>query len=662
LASDTGSDAINTTGEKRMDPGFLLDAAIFVGFFVLVIGVGIGMSRGEDDSSEEYFLAGRGLSWWLIGFSLIAANISSEQFIGMSGQAAMYVGLAIASYEWMAAITLVVVAFFFLPKFLRAGIYTIPEFLEYRFTRGARSLMSFLMVLICVLVSFTAVIYSGALTAEVLFGDSPLFGKFHVNLVSASWIIGVLSAVYVVAGGLKACAWADLIQGAALIVGGAIVTYLAFQALGTADPTAIGLAADRASAGALERFTELNHHKLHMALPASDLILPVTALMVGLWIPNFYYWGLNQYITQRTLGAHSVAAGQRGVVFAAALKLIIPFIIVIPGIIAFNLFARDMQDRAAPENQPVLERFAAAQRDPAAAASAFPFDGDFAVLHPDVAAQMLSFNRQVAAIDVTPPPEAPESLAKENDAALKKIAELNRGRSRDQQIAVQSTVIGYKHDAAFPLLMKKLVFEHPGVRGFVVAALYGAVISSLAAVLNAASTLFTMDLYRQYLNPRASQTNLVLTGRICVVLFTIIGCWLAPQLNKPEFKGIFTYIQEFQGFFSPGVLAVFLFGLFVHRAPHICGLVGLLISPPVYAFLKWGLPPMGFGEIAFLDRMAITFGADLAVLGLLTLVAPLKQPVVLPEQSKISLEHSTGAKLWGVIVVLVTLALYWKFW
>jgi SSS family solute:Na+ symporter len=645
-----------------MDPSFLLDATIFVGFFVLVIGVGIGMSRGEDDNSEEYFLAGRGLSWWLIGFSLIAANISSEQFIGMSGQAAMYVGLAIASYEWMAAITLVVVAFFFLPKFLRAGIYTIPEFLEYRFTRGARSLMSLLMVLICVLVSFTAVIYSGALTAEVLFGDAPLFGKFHINLVNASWIIGLLSAVYVVAGGLKACAWADLIQGAALIVGGAIVTYLAFQALGNADPTAIGLAANQASASALERFTELNHHKLHMALPATDLILPVTALMVGLWIPNFYYWGLNQYITQRTLGAHSVAAGQRGVVFAAALKLIIPFIIVIPGIIAFNLFAGDMQDRAAPENRPVLDKFADVQGDTSAAKSAFAFDTDFAALHAEVATQMLVFNRAVAGMDMATPAETPEALAAENKNALAKIAELNRDRQKDERIAVQSTLIGYKHDAAFPLLMKKLVFEHPGVRAFVVAALYGAVISSLAAVLNAASTLFTMDLYRQYLNPNASQTNLVLTGRICVCLFTVIGCWLAPQLNKPEFKGIFTYIQEFQGFFSPGVLAVFLFGLFVSRAPRICGLLGLLISPPVYAFLKWGLPPLGFAEIAFLDRMAITFGADLAVLALLTLIAPLKQPVALPEQSKIDLAHSTGAKFWGVIVVLATLALYWKFW
>jgi SSS family solute:Na+ symporter len=516
------------------------------------------------------------------------------------------------------------------------------------------------MVLICVLVSFTAVVYSGGLTAEVLFGDAPIFGDFHITLTNACWIIGILSAVYVVAGGLKACAWADLIQGSALIVGGAIVTYLAFAALGAADPQNIGLAADHASTGAIERFTELNRDKLHMALPASDLILPVTALMLGLWIPNFYYWGLNQYITQRTLGAHSVAAGQQGVVFAAGLKLVIPFIIVIPGMIAFNLFADDMRERATPENQSVLDALESAQRDPESSRAAFPFDKDFASLYPGIAQQMLSTNRRLAGLDNQA--DAEQALDVQNQIALRRIAELNRERPEAERIAVQSTVIGYKHDAAFPLLMKRLVFEHPGIRGFVIAALYGAVISSLAAVLNAASTLFTMDLYRQYLRPQASQTNLVLTGRICVVLFTIIGCWLAPQLNKPEFKGIFTYIQEFQGFFSPGVLAVFLFGLFVARAPRICGLLGLLVSPPVYAFLKWGLPRMGYDEIAFLDRMAITFGVDLVVLGAMTVLFPLDRPVTLPEQTTVATESSADAKLWGVVVVLLTLVLYWIFW
>src|SRR3972149_142005 len=294
-----------------MDPLILLDVVVFFAFVITVIAVGIGKSRGEADS-EDYFLAGRGLSWWLIGFSLIAANISSEQFIGMSGQAAMHVGLAIASYEWMAAITLVVVAFFFLPKFLRAGIYTIPEFLEYRFNHAARSLMSLLMVAVCVLVSFTAVTYSGALTAEVLFGDQEMWGGWQITVLNASWIIGLLAAVYVVAGGLKACAWADLIQGSALVIGGGIVTYLAFQALGSADPQPIRRAGEATAARCLDRFREWNSHKLHRVLPRADLILPWTALVVGLWIPNFYYWGLNQYITQRTLGAHSLAAGQKG--------------------------------------------------------------------------------------------------------------------------------------------------------------------------------------------------------------------------------------------------------------------------------------------------------------------------------------------------------------
>ena len=176
---------------------------------------------------------------------------------------------------------------------------------------------------------------------------------FEVTLTNASWIIGILAAVYVVAGGLKACAWADLLQGSALIVGGGIVTYLAFQALGDCrsgrDRTRLP---SMPSAGAIERFRELNGGKLHMVLPATDMILPWTALALGLWIPNLYYWGLNQYITQRTLGAKSVAEGQKGIVFAAAMKLIIPFIIVIPGMIAFNLFAPEMKDQAATANQP----------------------------------------------------------------------------------------------------------------------------------------------------------------------------------------------------------------------------------------------------------------------------------------------------------------------
>jgi len=627
----------------------LLDVVVFFGFIIAVIGVGIGMSRGENDS-EDYFLAGRGLSWWLIGFSLIAANISTEQFIGMSGQAASYVGLAIASYEWMAAITLVFVAFFFLPKFLSAGIYTIPEFLEYRFNHLARTIMSLLMMVVYVGVTLAAVIYSGALTAEVVFGGAPMWGGWEVTLTNASWIIGILAAVYVVAGGLKACAWADLLQGTALIIGGGIVTYLAFAALGAADPTAVGLTAEHASASAISRFHELNGGKLHMVLPATDTILPWTALALGLWIPNFYYWGLNQYITQRTLGAKSVAEGQKGIVFAAAMKLIIPFIIVIPGMIAYNLFAPEMKEQATTANRRVLERFTEAQANPQDAKVAFDFDADFALLQSDVAGQIVTFNQAVAGMEAAPATE-PADLTAQNAAALQAIRAKNAELQPNQQVVVQTTLMGYKFDSAFALLLKHLV--HPGIRGFVLAALLGAVVSSLAAMLNASSTIFTMDLYKEYLNPQASQSNLVAVGRFCVVLFTVIGCWIAPQLGKPEFQGIFTYIQEFQGFISPGVLAVFIFGLFVHKAPRACGAVGLLICPIVYGLLKLTMPDM-----AFLNRMALTFGAALTALAVMTIVSPLKQPVDLPKLEKLELTGSSGAKFWGVAVVIATLVLY----
>jgi SSS family solute:Na+ symporter len=636
-----------------MDPMILLDVVVFFGFIIAVIAVGIGMSRGDGDDSEDYFLAGRGLSWWLIGFSLIAANISTEQFIGMSGQAASYVGLAIASYEWMAAITLVCVAFFFLPKFLSAGIYTIPEFLEYRFNHAARTIMSLLMMLVYVGVTLAAVIYSGALTAEVIFGGKPLWGGFEITLVNASWIIGILAALYVVVGGLKACAWADLLQGSALIVGGGIVTYLAFKALGDADPTTIGLTAEHASASAIERFRELNSGKLHMVLPATDTILPWTALALGLWIPNFYYWGLNQYITQRTLGAKSVAEGQKGIVFSAAMKLIIPFIIVIPGMIAFNVFAPEMKDQATTANRRVLEKFAEVQSNPRAAKVAFDFDADFALLQSDVAGQLVTFNQAVAGIENAATTDA-DGLAAQNATVIQAIRAKNRELPPNDQVAVQTTLMGYKFDSAFALLLKHLV--HPGIRGFVLAALLGAVVSSLAAMLNASSTIFTMDLYKQYLNPQASQPNLVMVGRLCVVLFTAIGCWISPQLGKPEFQGIFTYIQEFQGFISPGVLAVFIFGLFVHRAPRACGVVGLLICPIVYGALKVTMPDM-----AFLNRMALTFGAALAALALMTILMPLKEPVTLPKHESLELTGSSGAKFWGVVVVIATLVLYGVF-
>lgn len=627
----------------NIDLFLLLDATVFIGFITAVVVIGIVMSRHEKDS-ESYFLAGRGLSWWLIGFSLIAANISTEQFVGMSGQAADYIGLAIASYEWMAAVTLVVVAFFFLPKFLASGIYTIPEFLEHRYNHMARTIMSLLMMIMYVGVTIAAVIYSGALTIDVLFGGTVILGVFPINVVTASWIIGILAAVYVAAGGLKACAWADLLQGSALIIGGAIVVVLAMMALDKADPAAIGLSADMAQASAVEKFISLNHEKLHMVLPASDQYVPWTALVLGLWIPNFYYWGLNQYIAQRTLGASSLAEGQKGIVFAAGLKLIIPFIIVVPGIIAFNLYSEDMREEAnAKSNKQTLEAFEAASGSPKK--MAFAFNGDFAKLYPEKAGQIIAHNSQFASGGKI------EGQTELNNFLLDRIREKNATLPPEQQIVVSKELIGYQFDSAFALLIKKLI--PPGLRGFMLAAILGAVTSSLASMLNAASTIFTMDLFAQYINRAAPQKVLVLVGRICVMVFVAIGCLISPLLGDPRFGGIFTYIQEFQGFISPGVLAIFVFGMVVGRAPRSCGTVGLLLSPIAYGILKLALP-----NLAFLDRMAITFFSILVVLGVMSIARPLAEPVTLPMAGKLDLTSSRLAKFFGVIIVMATCCLY----
>lgn len=289
----------------------ILDIVAFVAFIAFVIGVSLYASRKED-TGEDYFLAGRNLSWWLIGFSLIASNISTEHFVGMAGQG-FDLGLAIASYEWMAAVTLVIVAFFFLPQFLRSGIYTMPEFLEHRYSVTTRTIMAVFMMLAYVFVALATVLYSGALALESVFG---------VPIVAGIWTIGILAGLYTVYGGLKAVVWSDLIQGVALLLGGLLVMILGFKAVG-------GVGA----------FLELGEDKLHTVLPWNHPEMPWVAVFIGgLWIPNLFYWGLNQFITQRTLGARSLKDGQKGIVLAASIKLVIPFIIVFPGIMAAELY------------------------------------------------------------------------------------------------------------------------------------------------------------------------------------------------------------------------------------------------------------------------------------------------------------------------------------
>jgi len=304
-----------------------LDLFAFVSFILFVIGVSLYAGRKEE-TDEDYFLAGRNLSWWLIGFSLIASNISTEHFVGMAGRG-YELGMAIASYEWMAAVTLVIVALFFLPRFLRAGIFTIPEYLEHRYNVAARTLMAVLMMVIYIFVALAAVLYSGALALQQI---------FDLELVTGIWLIGILAGAYTVYGGLKAVVWSDLIQAIALLLGGALITVLALDAVGGWDA-----------------FLASSSDKLHTVLPWNHPEMPWIAVFIGgLWIPNLFYWGLNQFITQRTLGARSLKEGQNGIFLAAGLKLIIPFIIVFPGIMAAQLYAGEIGQADAA--YPVLMR------------------------------------------------------------------------------------------------------------------------------------------------------------------------------------------------------------------------------------------------------------------------------------------------------------------
>ncbi|MCH9022038.1 MAG: solute:sodium symporter family transporter [Planctomycetes bacterium] len=513
-----------------------IDMYWFVGFIAMVIGVSLWASRKEE-TTEDYFLAGRNLSWWLIGFSLIASNISTEHFVGMTGDGSGEMGMAVASYEWMASVTLVVVGLFFLPKFLGSGIFTIPEYLEYRYNHWARSIMAFYLMVVYALVSITVVLYSGGLALMTIFGNVELFGSFQLDLTSSIWLIGILAAVYTVYGGFKAVVWSDLIQGGALLIGGVFVMFLAFNAV-----------------GGWSQFYEANSDRMHMFLPADHPKLPWTALILGLWIPHFYYWGLNQFITQRTLAARDLRQGQRGIMFAATLKLIIPFIIIFPGMVAGQLY--------------------------------------------------------------------PDQLA-------------------DNQ------------DQAYPMLLKHLL--PVGFRGVMFAALFGAIMSSLDSLLNSASTIFTIDLYKRLLRPKADPKRLILIGRLMTVVFVVIGCTVAPLLVKAG--GIFQFMQEFQGYISPAILGTFVFGFVVRRAPAAAGVAGLLTGPIVYGALQL-MDAREMVSIAFLNRMAITLGVVLLVMSAITLWRPLAEPKVIPIRTDIDMTAGIGVKIWGGAIIAVVAMLY----
>jgi SSS family solute:Na+ symporter len=530
----------------------LIDLLVFFGFIIAVVTLSLWVSRREKNSTD-YFLAGRSLTWPLIGLSMIASNISTEQFIGMSGTAFGRVGMAVASYEWMSAICLVFVAWWLLPKFMKAGIYTMPEFLEYRYNATSRSIMAFFMMVAYVAVALATVLYSGAIGLNSMFNIPEMFiERFGMDaksanfwaLVASIWFIALIGGAYTIYGGLKAVVWADLIQGSALLIGGAMVTIIGFNVIADGQGITHGI----------ETFFRANESKLHTVLPWNDPEIPWLAVFVGgLWIPAIFYWGLNQFITQRTLGAKNLAEGQKGILFAAFLKLTIPFICVFPGIMAFHLYSDKISN----------------------------------------------------------------------------------------------------NDNAYPYLIKNIL--PPQLRGFLFAALCGAVMSSFNAMLNSASTIFTIDFYSRYINRNASQHRVITVGRIVTGLFVIVACLWSPVIYLLG-EGVFVYIQKFWGFVTPGIVAAFIIGLLVKKAPPLAGNGAMILSVPIYGALLWLLP-----DVAFLHHMAITFILLSVYMIGVTLIKPLAKPVVMPT-SEINVQAFPSVYIAGIVIILLTITMYIIFW
>lgn len=579
------------------------DFITFFGFLAAVIGVSLYASRKEE-SEEDYFLAGRRLTWGLIGFSLIASNISTEHFVGMAGQAFGRVGLAIASYEWMAAVTLVIVAWFLLPKFLQIGIYTMPEFLEYRYDGATRTIMAIYLMALYVVALLATVLYSGAQGLNGVFGFPEMMAaRFEMSppdavywsTVAGAWFIGIVAAIYTIYGGLKAVVWSDLLQGSALLIGGGLVLYFALKLVGGGELVPGGGVDGGSLAAGWSRFLEQNADKMHAILPADDPELPWVAIFIGgMWIPNLFYWGMNQFITQRTLGAKSLAEGQKGIFLACFVKLLIPFIIVMPGVMAFQLFGDAILERAGGE--------------------------------------------------------------------VSKAGEI-----------------------AYPYMITQIMPS--ALRGVMLAALAGAVMSTFNSGINSASTIFTIDIYKKYVNPKADARRQVRIGRIATGVIAVLACLMAPLPGS--FQGVFNYIQEIWGFISPGIVAAFLFGLIVKRAPTIVGKVALLLGPVLYAICRlpnWVLSAQNYkmsegaavrtltdgtlepvtGYVAtlfefsswpFLSHMALIFGILVAVMTALTIANPRSEPVTYP-RSNIDVTVPFSSYVLGTLVILATIGLY----
>ncbi|MFL2566128.1 MAG: sodium/sugar symporter [Schleiferiaceae bacterium] len=485
-----------------------LDYLIFAAYATLILGVGLYMSRdkkGHQKNAEDYFLASKSLPWWAVGASLIAANISAEQFIGMSGSG-FKLGLAIASYEWMAALTLIIVGKYFLPIFIEKGLYTIPEFVEKRFSTNLKTILAVFWIALYIFVNLSSVLYLGSLALETIMGVPKIYGVIG---------LAAFAAAYSLYGGLSAVSWTDVIQVFFLTLGGFATTYLALDLVSDGNGLWEGFAAIYKAAP--DHFSMI----LDKSNPEYNNLPGIGVLVGGMWVANLYYWGFNQYIIQRTLAAKSLREAQKGILFAAGLKMILPIIVVIPGIAAYVII-----------------------RDP-------------------------------------------EIMNGLGEIAMNNLPDMNTA------------------DKAYPWLLQLLP---TGLRGLAFAALTAAIVSSLASMLNSTSTIFTMDIYKQYINKKANDLETVNTGRLSALIALIIASIMAPLLGGID--QAFQFIQEYTGVVSPGILAVFMLGLFWKKTTNKGAIIGALCSIPIAMYFKvspkgWSSNPI-FVDLPFLNQMGLT--------------------------------------------------------
>ena len=555
------------------------DIIVFSAYCLLILCIGLYVSRekkGKVKSAEDYFLAGKSLPWWAIGASLIAANISAEQFIGMSGSG-FALGLAIASYEWMAAITLLIVGKYFLPIFIEKGLYTIPEFIEKRFSTELKTILAIFWIALFVFVNLTTVLYLGGLALDTVMGTGD--GSILINSIIG---LALFAAAYSLWGGLAAVAWTDVVQVIVLIFGGLMMTYFAL----------VNLADGGSALDGLKYVYETVPERFSMILSKGEIITPngndawfdlpgLAVLIGGMWVANLYYWGFNQYIIQRTLAAKSLEEGQKGIAFAAFLKLLIPIFVVLPGIIVY-------------------------------------------VMNLD----------------------ASGSLAVES---------LDQGF-----IGANGSIV---NDNAAPWLIKEVI--PVGLKGLILAALAAAIVSSLASMVNSTSTIFTMDIYKSIINKNADDKSLVTVGRVAGLVALIIAILIAPQLKS--LGQVFQYIQEYTGVVSPGILAVFLMGLFYKKASNNGAIWGVISSIPIAMYFKVG--PNGWSDLSvfnhdipFMNQMLITC---LATMFIIFIVSKIEGSVDDPKGINITKKLFSTSPIFNIsafAICIITAFLYAFFW